>query len=242
MDYSCFLSAVSAARQPNCARITKEMERQMSSTIMLAGGMPNSNYFPIKTASFTIVDGTTIEIGEEMMKRALQYAPSEGIQELLSWLMDLQLSLHDPPTAKYSPEKGKMKICITTGSQEGLSKVIEMLVNPGDNVLLDDPTYTATLLALKPLGCNLIKVPSDKHGIIPKALKEILSKWKPEHANKPHNNIPKFLYTIPNGSNPSGTSLTIERKKEIYQLASDYNFLIIEDDPYYFLQYEKVGK
>ncbi|CAM2113174.1 unnamed protein product [Caretta caretta] len=163
---------------------------------------------------------------------------SSEIPELLSWLKDLQKSLHNPPTAKYSPDQGQMEICVTTGSQEGLCKVFEMLINPGDNILLDAPTYPGTLAALRPLGCNIINVPSDQHGIIPKALKEILSRWSPEDVRK-HNNIPKFLYTIPNGSNPTGTSLTTDRKKEIYQLARQYNFLVIEDDPYYFLQFGK---
>ncbi|XP_054845972.1 kynurenine/alpha-aminoadipate aminotransferase, mitochondrial-like [Eublepharis macularius] len=237
MDYSCFLSKISAARQINPARLTNELAKRMSSLIMLSGGMPNTDYFPIKTASITLVDGTTIEMDEELMKIALQYGATDGIQELLSWLEDLQMKIHDPPTAKYAPENGQMKICITAGSQDGLSKVFDMLINPGDNILIGEPNYPATLTGLQPLGCNLINVPTDEHGIIPKALKAVLSRWRPENAHKFKN--PKFLYTVPNGGNPSGSSLTAERKKEIYQLAKEYNFLIIEDDPYYFLQYEK---
>ncbi|XP_034627182.1 kynurenine/alpha-aminoadipate aminotransferase, mitochondrial-like isoform X2 [Trachemys scripta elegans] len=239
MDYSQFLSVVSAAREENLIEVTGSLAQKNPSVIMISGGMPNPNYFPFKTASFTLEDGTTIEIGEALMKRALQYSSTKGIPEFLSWLKDLQMSLHDPPTAKYSPDQGQMEICVTTGSQDGLSKVFDMLVNPGDNVLLEDPSYSRTLSALKPLGCNIIKVPTDKHGIIPKALKEILSRWRPEDAKKLNNNLPKFLYTVPNGSNPSGTSLTADCKKKIYQLARCYDFLIIEDDPYYFLQFEK---
>ncbi|KAJ7397951.1 Kynurenine/alpha-aminoadipate aminotransferase, mitochondrial [Pitangus sulphuratus] len=162
------------------------------------------------------------------------------IPELLSWLKDFQRSLHNPPTANYSPEQGQMEVCVTTGSQEGLCKVFEMLINPGDNILLDAPTYSGTLAALRPLGCNIINVPSDQHGIIPKALKEILSTWSSEDVKNHSHHLPKFLYTIPNGCNPTGNSLSTERKKEIYQLARQYDFLIIEDDPYYFLQFEKI--
>nr|XP_056711041.1 kynurenine/alpha-aminoadipate aminotransferase, mitochondrial-like [Euleptes europaea] len=234
MDYSRFLSKISAARQTNPARLTNELAKRISSLIMLAGGLPNADYFPIKTASITLDDGTTIEIGEELMKIALQYNSAEGIQELVSWLEDLQMKIHDPPTAKYAPENGQMKICVTVGSQDGLHKIFDMLINPGDNVLMDEPNYVATLTGLRPLGCNIISIPSDEHGIIPNALKDILSRWRPENSK-----IPKCLYTVPNGGNPSGSSLTAERKKKIYQLAKEYNFLIIEDDPYYFLQYEK---
>ncbi|XP_019376607.1 PREDICTED: kynurenine/alpha-aminoadipate aminotransferase, mitochondrial-like [Gavialis gangeticus] len=186
-----------------------DVAKKIPSAIMLSGDMPNPNSFPFKTASFTIDDGTTIEIGEDLMKRALQYSETSRIPELLSWLKDLQKSLHNPPTANYSPDQGQMEICVTTASQEGLCK-------------------------LKALGSNIVRVPGDKYGIIPKALKDILFKWRPENGRKP-----KFLYIIPNGSNPAGISLSTDRKKEIYQLAREYDFLIIEDDPYYFLQFVK---
>ncbi|KAF5923485.1 hypothetical protein HPG69_006656, partial [Diceros bicornis minor] len=117
--------------------------------------------------------------------------------------------------------------------------VFEMTINPGDNILLNEPVYSGTLQALKPLGCNIINVPSDEYGIIPDCLREILSKWKPEDSKDPKKNTPKFLYTVPNGNNPTGNSLTTNRKKEIYELARKYDFLIIEDDPYYFIQFNK---
>ncbi|KAJ6650198.1 hypothetical protein lerEdw1_013527 [Lerista edwardsae] len=253
MNYTRFITAVSAARKASPIRVLTElMQRSPPSLISLAGGAPNPNTFPFQTASITISNGRTVEIGEDLMKRALQYSASAGlpahklkdefmfsIPELLSWLKDLQKSLHNPPTVDYKPEEGQMEMCVTTGSQEGLCKVFEMLINPGDTILLDAPTYPGTLAALRPLGCNIINVPSDQHGIVPQGLKEVLSKWSPEEAKKSNSNLPKFLYTIPNGGNPTGTSLTFDRKKEIYQLARQYDFLIIEDDPYYFLQFNK---
>ncbi|NXJ93133.1 AADAT protein, partial [Corythaixoides concolor] len=240
MNYSRFINTVSAARKASPIRLLTELtQKSPPSLISLAGGAPNPNVFPFKRATVAIGHGTAVEIGEDLMKRALQYSASAGIPELLSWLKDFQRSLHNPPTANYSPEQGQMEVCVTTGSQEGLCKVFEMLINPGDNILLDAPTYSGTLAALRPLGCNIINVPSDQHGIIPKDLKEILSTWSSEDVKNRSHNLPKFLYTIPNGCNPTGNSLTTERKKEIYQLARKYDFLIIEDDPYYFLQFGK---
>ena len=93
-----------------------------------------------------------------------------------------------------------------------------MLINSGDNVLLNEPAYSGTLEALQPLSCNIINVPSDEYGIIPESLKEILSKWRPEDSKNPKKNTPKFLYTVPNGNNPTGNSLTSNRKKEIYEV------------------------
>ncbi|XP_016091600.1 kynurenine/alpha-aminoadipate aminotransferase, mitochondrial [Sinocyclocheilus grahami] len=240
MNYARFLTAVSVARKPSPIRILTELQqRSPPSLISLAGGAPNPNTFPFQSASIKVKGGEALVMDEPLMKRALQYSGSYGIPELLSWMKDLQKSLHNPPTAGYSPERGQMEMCVTTGSQEGLCKIFEMLVNSGDNVLLDAPTYSGTLAALQPLGCNLINVASDQHGMIPADLRNILERWDPADTQKPGSSVPRVLYTIPNGGNPTGASMTSERKQEVYELARKYDFLIIEDDPYYFLQFQK---
>ncbi|KAK1343054.1 hypothetical protein QTO34_015826 [Cnephaeus nilssonii] len=241
MNYARFITARSAARRPSPIRVYTEIQnRAPKSVISLATGSPNPNTFPFKAAAITIDNGKTIQFDEQIMKRALQYSESAGIPELLSWLKQLQVKLHNPPTLHYPSSQGQMDICVTSGSQEGLCKVFEMIINRGDNILLNEPVYSGTLQALRPLGCNMINVSSDEYGIIPDSLKEILSKWKPEDSKNPEKNTPKFLYTVPNGDNPTGNSLTSNRKKEIYELARKYDFLIIEDDPYYFLQFNKL--
>ncbi|XP_047191881.1 kynurenine/alpha-aminoadipate aminotransferase, mitochondrial-like isoform X2 [Scophthalmus maximus] len=240
MNYARFLTAVSAARKPSPIMMLTELQMRSPPTLIsLAGGLPNPNTFPFESASITVTNGQTVTFDAATMKRALQYSSSSGIPELLTWMKNLQKDLHNPPTAAYTPEKGQMDMCVTTGSQEGLCKVFEMLVNPGDNVLLDAPTYSGTLAALQPLSCNLINVPSDQHGIIPTALKEVLSRWDPSEVHEPGSTAPRFLYTIPNGGNPTGASMTAQRKKDVYELARQYDMLIIEDDPYYFLQFDK---
>uniref|UniRef100_A0A8C9CG40 Aminoadipate aminotransferase n=1 Tax=Phocoena sinus TaxID=42100 RepID=A0A8C9CG40_PHOSS len=215
MNYTRFITAASAARKPSALRVMAEILGKSSKSVLsLATGAPNPNTFPFKSAVITIDNGETIQFDEEMMKRALQYSQSAGLPELLSWLKQLQVKLHNPPTIHYPASQGQMDMCVTCGSQEGLCK-------------------------LQPLGCNMINVSSDEHGIIPDSLREILSKWKPEDSKNPKKNTPKFLYTVPNGNNPAGNSLTTNRKKEIYELARKYDFLIIEDDPYYFMQFNK---
>ncbi|XP_026168906.1 kynurenine/alpha-aminoadipate aminotransferase, mitochondrial [Mastacembelus armatus] len=240
MNYARFLTAVSAARKPSVIRTLSELQqRSPPSLISLAGGMPNPDTFPFQSASIKLKNGDMLTFDETVMKRALQYSASRGIPELLTWMKNLQKNLHNPPTASYSPENGQMDMCVTTGSQEGLCMVIQMLVSHGDNVILHTPTYSGTLAALQPLGCNLISVRSDQHGIIPAALKEVLSRWDPLEVHKPGSTAPKILYTVPNGGNPTGASMTAQRKKEVYELARQYDMLIIEDDPYYFLQFDK---
>nr|XP_044986542.1 kynurenine/alpha-aminoadipate aminotransferase, mitochondrial isoform X2 [Jaculus jaculus] len=239
MNYSRFLTATSMARKTSPIRLTDIISKAPKSLISLAPGCPNPNTFPFKTATITLENGKLIKIENELMGRALQYSPSYGIPELISWLRELQIKFHNPPTAYHPTSEGQLDICITSGSQDGLNKVFEMLINPGDNILLSEPAYPGTLQAIQPLGSNIISVPSDEHGIIPNCLKKILSNWKPEDSKDPSKKTPKFLYTVPNGNNPTGNSLTIERKKEIYELARKYDFLIIEDDPYYFIQFSK---
>ncbi|XP_020009116.1 kynurenine/alpha-aminoadipate aminotransferase, mitochondrial isoform X2 [Castor canadensis] len=240
MNYSRFLTAKSMARKPSPIRTTVDiMTKSPNTLISLAPGFPNPNTFPFKSATITVENGGTIQFDEEIMSRALQYSPSYGIPELVSWLKQLQIKLHNPPTAHCPPSQGQMDLCITSGCQDGLCKVFEMIINPGDNILLNEPLYPGTIQAMLPLGCKIINVPSDENGMIPSSLREILSKWKPEDSKDPNKNTPKFLYTIPNGNNPTGNSLTSDRKKEIYELARKYDFLIIEDDPYYFVQFNK---
>ncbi|XP_048186569.1 kynurenine/alpha-aminoadipate aminotransferase, mitochondrial [Perognathus longimembris pacificus] len=240
MNYTRFLTARSRSRQSSPIRATADLLGKASkSLISLAPGYPNPNTFPFKTATITVENGTHIHFDEKLMHRALQYSESSGIPELLSWVKQLQIKLHNPPTVHYPPSQGQMDICITSGCQDGLCKVFEMIINPGDTILLNEPLYSGTIQAITPLGANIINVPGDEHGIIPSSLREILSKWKPEDSKDPKKKTPKFLYTIPNGSNPTGNSLTADRKKDIYELARKYDFLIIEDDPYYFIQFNK---
>ncbi|XP_072371854.1 kynurenine/alpha-aminoadipate aminotransferase, mitochondrial isoform X1 [Scyliorhinus torazame] len=240
MNYFRYINAVSAARKSSPIRETTELLQKSPPTmISLASGMPNPDMFPFEMASFTIKDGLKITFGPDTMKRALQYSATPGVPELISWMKDLQKRIHNPPTVDYSPEQGQMSLCVTNGSQDGLNKLFEMLVSSGDTVLLDTPTYPATLFTLRPLGCKIIGLSSDQHGLVPQSLSDILSKWEPEDAKNPLSDIPKVLYTIPNGANPTGASITAERKREVYQIARKYNLLIIEDDPYYFLQFEK---
>ena len=84
-------------------------------------------------------------------------------------------------------------------------------------------------------------VKSDKDGLDPAHLREVLSQWQPSDVKDNSNNIPKLLYLIPNGGNPTGAGLTLERKKEIYEIARLYDLLILEDDPYFYLQFNDVS-
>lgn len=85
------------------------------------------------------------------------------------------------------------------------------------------------------LGVNV-----DDQGMVPEHLSEILSRWTPEDAKDPKSSLPKLLYIVPNGGNPTGQCVSLERKKRIYEIARQYDLIILEDDPYFYLQFAKV--
>ena len=134
---------------------------------------------------------------------------------------------HDIPYAH-----SEYDISVTNGSQDALAKAFEMLLNPGDEIFVEIPTYSGALAFLKPLQPKFVGVRVDDEGLDPKHLEQLLIERARE--GKP---IPKALYTIPTGQNPSGCSTTVERKRQVYALAQKYNFLVLEDDPYFHLQF-----
>ncbi len=107
----------------------------------------------------------------------------------------------------HSPSYKDWGVIVTVGSQDGLCKAFEMLLNPDDTVLVEDPTYPGTLAFLQPYGVRLAPVATDAHGIIPDSLELALSQSYPKK--------PRVLYTIPTGQNPAGSTQTVARKKQV---------------------------
>lgn len=202
----------------------------------MAGGMPNVDTFPVKSASMELSDGTRLEMDSSLMKQALQYSPTPGVPELVAWGKGLQERVHSPPPL---PSDVGRDCLITNGSQDGLCKAFEALVSEEDNVLVEMPAYPGALAAVKPMNCNIIPVNTDRHGMDPQSLGDVMSSWSPADTQDPNSKIPKIMYLIPNGGNPTGHTLTEERKRKIYEIAQKYNILILEDDPYFYLQFQK---
>ncbi|CAF3450436.1 unnamed protein product [Rotaria socialis] len=228
LDYARFLSKAATRRQPSAIReATQLFARSPPTTISFASGSPNTSLFPFKEATITLIDGTNIQLDPSAMSKALQYLPTPGQADLLDWLKKLQNRYHSPRDFK------RYDLCITNGSMEGLGKVFELVLNPGDSILVDSPCYSGSLDFLRGFGADIVSIDTDSNGMNDKHLNEILSNW-PETKT-----FPKALYTIPNGSNPTGASMNFERRKTIYEIAKKYDLLIIEDDPYYFLQFTK---
>lgn len=193
--------------------------------------MPNPKTFPITglTMSVQMPDSTTSEVTlpADAVATSLQYSPSYGLPKLVQWLRDWQLSQHAPPPLVDADGKAEqLGICVFNGSQQALGVAFDLLLNEGDPVFVEDPTYSGGLAALRPIGARPLPVRIDEHGLIPQELERQVKA----------NPSSRVLYSIPTGQNPSGVSMTPERKRQVYEIASRHNLLIIEDDPYWNLQ------
>ena len=194
--------------------------------------MPNPETFPFESIQVQLSHNKgTFELKEQALEQVLQYSGTRGMDTLLHHLQQLQEKEHG--TAQPQP----FEICVTTGSQDALTKAFDLFTGAGPDeapLLVEEPTYSGSLAYLQPTGTRLVGVQCDQHGLIPSSLRSILRNWAHENPTQP---CPKALYTIPTGSNPTGASLTWSRKQEIYQIASEYNLIILEDDPYYWMQF-----
>jgi len=147
MDYSQFLSKKSALRKPSAIR-TLQSYLSIPNMISLSGGMPNPETFPYKNMSFRMQNGERITVGEANLKRALQYSGTAGFPELIDWLRKLQWEEHQPDC--------DYDICLGNGSQDLLTKAFDMLIDEGDSILIEKPTYVGALSYLRPLNVNFV--------------------------------------------------------------------------------------
>ncbi|XP_076259720.1 kynurenine/alpha-aminoadipate aminotransferase, mitochondrial [Rhynchophorus ferrugineus] len=232
IEYSKFITVRASRRRPALTReLTKRQYGAPKESISLAEGMPNEVTFPFQAMNLVMKDGTSITIQGQQLNTALQYIPSQGYPSLLKKLKEFMSQIHSPPNWE------DRDIIMTNGSQEGISKTLEMLVEDGDTVLVQDPLYAGTEIILKPFKPSLIGIEQDEHGIIPSKLIDALESCKAYTEEGGGKRMPKVIYLNPTGSNPTGVTMPLERRKEIYDICSKYDILILEDDAYYFLHF-----
>eukprot|EP01059_Diplonema_ambulator_P003399 TRINITY_DN13082_c0_g2_i1.p1 TRINITY_DN13082_c0_g2~~TRINITY_DN13082_c0_g2_i1.p1 ORF type:complete len:438 (+),score=109.91 TRINITY_DN13082_c0_g2_i1:51-1316(+) len=228
IDPLTFLSKRYSGRKPSAIRKIVSDNMGVPGMLSLAGGLPNPKVFPISGMSIKLTDGSELSVGADSVAEGLQYSASQGMPRLVKQLKEMQLRVHSPPT--------EVEVVVGTGSQSLLTQTFDMLLNPGDSLLVEAPTYPGSLAALQPIRPSYAPIPTDAQGIIPSALREILDTWDESQSPKP-----RVLYTIPTGQNPSGSTIPSDRKVEIYAIAQQHNILIMEDDPYYYLYLGKKG-
>lgn len=234
VDYSYFIGAHSSRRRPALTReLTKKQYNAPKESISLAEGMPNEVTFPFEQINVVLKDGSQFTLQGPELHSALQYIPTQGYPPLVQSLKAFTNQVHQPPHFE------QREVLVTNGSQDGISKSLEMIVEEGDDVLVQNPLYTGTEIILKPFKTNLIGIEQDQYGIIPKKLVEALENCKAKYTEEGGGNrrMPKVLYLNPTGSNPTGVTMTLERRKEVYQICCKYNIIILEDGAYFFLHF-----
>lgn len=176
--------------------------------ISFAGGFPD--------VALVDVDGiraATLAALEQEPAGAMQYGATEGYAPLREQL------------ASFMQAKGAAvaadQLVVTTGSQQALDLLGKTLISPGDKVIVEGPTFLATIQCFRLYGAELVSAPVDGDGVDVDRLEQLIVEHRP-----------KFVYLIPTFGNPSGATLTLERRRRVLELAAQYQTLIVEDDPY----------
>ena len=177
--------------------------------ISFAGGFPDSAMFDVEG----IRAASNAALSEEP-GAALQYGATEGYNPLREQLAAFM-------TSKGAKEVAADNLIVTTGSQQALDLLGKTLISPGDKVIVEGPTFLATIQCFRLYGAELISAPIDGNGVKTDELEKLIA----EHQ-------PKFVYLIPTFGNPSGAMLSLERRKAVLEMAVKHNTLIVEDDPY----------
>ena len=177
--------------------------------ISFAGGFPDSAMFDVEG----IRAASNAALAEEP-GAALQYGATEGYNPLREQLAAFM-------TAKGATDVAADNLIVTTGSQQALDLLGKTLISPGDKVIVEGPTFLATIQCFRLYGAELISAPIDGNGVKTDELEKLIADHKP-----------KFVYLIPTFGNPSGAMLSLERRKAVLEMAVKHNTLIVEDDPY----------
>ncbi|RKH76325.1 PLP-dependent aminotransferase family protein [Corallococcus sp. AB045] len=214
---------------PPAYRLSQRMSRMKTSAVReilkiaerpdilsFAGGLPAPELFPVDVIAKAFEETFARE-----GRPALQYSTTEGFAPLREWI------------AGHLTRKGQHvhadQVLITSGSQQGLDLVGKILLDPGDLMVVEDPSYLAALQTFGGYEVEFATVRSDDAGMDTDDLAALLKK-----------RVPKLLYVIPNFQNPKGTTLSLERRKALVRLAQEHRFVILEDDPYGELRFKGV--
>lgn len=209
--------------------------------LSLSKGRPHPEFFPIDKLTIDLIDEPfsskkreTISLDKYdqeglNLATALNYGPTEGYPQLLKFAKDLITRVNKPGYDEWD-------ITLSNGTGDSLHKVFNLLINPGDVVLLEGYTYVPVVANIANYGGITVPAPLnfEQKGLDVDAISELLQNWKTSKYG--HLRKPKALYTIPTGQNPTGLSITNENRAKLYELAKLHDFIIIEDDPYGYIQ------
>ncbi len=193
---------------------------QRPEIISLAGGLPNTKAFPAEQIAQICTD-----ILKNDSHIALQYSATEGIRPLRQALIDYMKS-------SFHVDGEVDNLIVTTGSQQALTLISMVLLDPGDMVVTTAPSYVGGIGAFRAFQAQIDTVAQDDEGLVIDSLNEKLAELKAKGIK------PKMIYVVPTFQNPAGVTMNEKRREEMLELAIEYDVLILEDDPYSRLRFE----
>ncbi|KAH9886292.1 L-tyrosine:2-oxoglutarate aminotransferase [Cubamyces lactineus] len=247
IDLAHHLSPETLARRTNPLKDVLRIAIENPQLVTLANGDPHPSRFPIRRVDFEIASvaaddpvagwislrdsapSQVLSTSQDddlrtLLNSSLQYGHGAGLRDALRIVDDINNTYHNAPNHVST---------MTLGNADAITKCLRMLGAPGDHFLADEFTFLPMPLAGEAHGIKWVPVTIDAGGIIPEELERILANWDPERGRRPH-----VLYITPSGQNPTGSTLDAERRTKIYAIAHRYDLIILEDDPYFFLQYD----
>jgi 2-aminoadipate transaminase len=187
--------------------------------ISLAGGLPDTSTFPAE--DFTAL---MAHLGARDTARALQYGPTEGLDEAKGPIVEVM--------AAEGMEVEPDDLLITTGGQQVIDLVCKTLIDPGDVVIAEGPTYPGAVPSFVSYQADVVQVGMDEDGMDIDLLEQELARLDAQGRS------PKFIYTIPSFQNPAGVTMSLERRRRLVEIAHRRELLVLEDNPYGMLRYE----
>jgi 2-aminoadipate transaminase len=188
--------------------------------ISLAGGLPDVSAFPAE-----LLAKITAEMAAEAHERALQYGPTEGIDDVRTAIVEVM-------AAENIDHLEIDDILVTTGGQQAIDLVTRTLVDPGDVVIAEAPTYPGAVPCFGSFEADVVQIAMDADGMRIDELETTLERLKAAGKR------PKFIYTVPTFHNPGGVTMSLPRRKRLVEVAREHELLIVEDNPYGLLRYE----
>jgi 2-aminoadipate transaminase len=187
--------------------------------ISLAGGLPDTSTFPTETFA-----AVTQRIAVESCAKALQYGPTDGLPETKDCIAEVM--------AAEGMRADREDIVVTTGGQQVIDLVVKTLVDPGDVIVAEAPTYPGAVPTFYSYQADVVQIEMDANGMRIDLLEETLDQLERDGRR------PKFIYTVPTFQNPAGVTMSLERRERLVEIANQRELLVLEDNPYGLLRYE----
>src|ERR671912_2648750 len=187
--------------------------------ITLAGGLPDTSCFPAEDVAALMA-----RVAADASARALQYGPTDGMDDLKACIVEVM--------AEEGMDVGADELLVTTGRQQVIDLVCKALIDPGDVVVAEGPTYPGAVPTFGAYEADVVQIEMDADGMRLDLLEDTLDRLRAD------GRTPKFIYTVPTFQNPAGVTMSLERRRRLIRIAAERELLVLEDNPYGLLRYE----